>query len=327
MPFRFWLPSILLIYYCNVDKHVCAVITEKEGLRGPEIINAKGNVMMRETKASDGVNSDLQNHDSDMMTRMNNMEKNINELMKSVNDILQMNTKIQNNLINVKEELDSRIGHANEQLNDYLNGKFEELENKLNMCDESVVNVSHRILRRDMNPSTLEEKVLNVERATSLLAISKIKLADLTYMIHCDSNIEDGAESHMDACLQARVAELYNDFNEVLDFHVMLVDGAGPHEGRVEIVYRGQHGTICDIFWNNYKNTNVLCKMLGYEAGGYPLMGSHFGDGTGEILLDKVECTGEEGSLLGCKHRGISGYDDVSSHCHHGRDAGVRCYT
>ena len=250
--------------------------------------------------------------------------------MKSVNDILQINTKIQDNLINVKEEIDSKIGHAIDQLNGHLNDKFEKMENKLNIigrCDESVVNVSHRILRRDMNPSTLEQKVLNVERATSLLAISKIKPADLMYTIHCDGHIEDDAESHMDACLQARVEELYNDFNEVLDFHVMLVDGAGPHEGRVEIVYRGQHGTICDYYWNNYRNGNVLCKMLGYEAVDYQYIGSYFGNGTGEILLDKVECTGEEGSLLGCKHRGIKGYDDVSSYCHHGRDAGVKCNT
>ena len=90
MPFRFWLASILLIYYCNVDKHECAVITQKEGLwfkeneqqnteQWPEIINTERKLMMRETKASDGVDSDPQNHDSDMLTRMNNMEKNMNE--------------------------------------------------------------------------------------------------------------------------------------------------------------------------------------------------------------------------------------------------------
>ena len=356
MSLRFMLACILLIYNYYMNKHVCSAIIEKEGLwfmdepqnteQWPKVINIERKVMMRETKASDGVDSGLQNHDSEMVTRMNNMEKKMNELMKSMNDILQIKTEIQKNI-------DSKIDHAMAQINDkfgvntenqkksinvqiqldskidQLYNKFENLENKLKVqgnCDESVVNESHGMHRRDMNPSTLEQKVRNVERATSLLAISKIKLADLPYTMHCDSHTEDGAESHMEACIQTRIEKLYDDFNDVLDFHVMLVGGAEQRKGRVEIVYRGQHGTICDYNWD-YNDAKVVCKMLGYENGGYPVSGSHYGNGTGEILLDKVECTGEEASLLGCKHRGIKGYDDVGTYCHHGRDAGVMCYT
>ena len=133
----------------------------------------------------------------------------------------------------------------------------------------------------------------------------------------------------MEACIQTRVEELYNDYNDVLDFHVMLVDGAGPHEGRVEIVYRGEHGTICDSYWGK-TDARVVCKMLRYENGGYPygrfpFVSSPFGNGTGEILLDEMDCTGDEGSLLGCKHRGINRYADVDCYCKHDRDAGVKC--
>ena len=261
-----------------MDEDVFAVITETEGLwfkeneqqnTEPEVINTERNLMIRKKKATDRVDSDVQNHDSDMLTRINKMEKNMNELMKSVNDILQINTKIQTKLISVQEKLDSKIHHVIDQLND----KFEILENKL---DKSVVNTSHGM-------HTLEQKVHNIESAASLLAISKIRPADLPYTMHCDSTIEGGAQSHMEACVQTRVAKLYDDFNDVLDFHVMLVNGAGPHEGRVEIVYRGQHGTICDTLWD-YREATVVCKMLGYGRGGYPYRGSRFGNGTGKYF-------------------------------------------
>ena len=295
------------MYFYIADKHMYALITEKEGLWIKEnkkqnteqwsgAMNNKRTVMMQLEKASDSV-------DSGILSRITNMEK-------YMNNIYQINK-------------DNRM-----QLNK-LDKKIDALENKLNILvkrDESVVNTNHEPHRRDMNPNALEQNIRDVKRAASLLAISNIKLEDLPYTIHCDSNIEGGAESHMDGCIQTRLEELYNDYNDVLDFHVMLVDGPTPNKGRLEIIYRGQHGTICDHYWG-YNDARVACKMLGYEKGGYAYTGSHFGNGTGEILLDKIECTGEESSLLGCTHRGIKGYDDVGSYCHHGRDAGVKCYT
>ena len=46
-----------------------------------------------------------------------------------------------------------------------------------------------------------------------------------------------------------------------------------------------------------------------------------FGAGTGAILLDSVECTGTESTLLSCPNEGIGFHD-----CDHFEDAGVRCY-
>ena len=45
-----------------------------------------------------------------------------------------------------------------------------------------------------------------------------------------------------------------------------------------------------------------------------------FDGGTGFILLDNVQCTGNESSLSQCPHDGIGIHD-----CDHSEDAGVKC--
>ena len=45
---------------------------------------------------------------------------------------------------------------------------------------------------------------------------------------------------------------------------VELVGGDG-NSGRVELVYNGVRGTICDDQWDN-RDARVICRMMGYRS-------------------------------------------------------------
>ena len=100
------------------------------------------------------------------------------------------------------------------------------------------------------------------------------------------------------------------------------MDGSYSYEGRVEIFYQGQWGTICDDLWD-IQDANVVCRQLGFTAAVSALSaGDRFPVGVGEILLDDLECSGDESSLTDCTHAGWG-----TDNCGHSEDAAVICST
>lgn len=43
---------------------------------------------------------------------------------------------------------------------------------------------------------------------------------------------------------------------------IRLVDGKVPNEGRLEVLYHGRWGTVCDDLFDT-TNAKVVCRMLG----------------------------------------------------------------
>jgi hypothetical protein len=89
--------------------------------------------------------------------------------------------------------------------------------------------------------------------------------------------------------------------------------------GRVEVLYRGQWGTICDHKWD-INDAKVVCHQLGYKYGLRALQKGQVPSGTGQIWLKDVECNGVEKNLTSCPHKGWGNH-----YCSHHQDAGVDC--
>ena len=101
--------------------------------------------------------------------------------------------------------------------------------------------------------------------------------------------------------------------------YVGLIGGSSDNEGRVEVNFNGEWGTVCDDFWST-NDANVACRQLGFGTAVSVENRAAFGQGSGTIWLDNLQCSGSETDLFSCPHNGPG-----SHNCGHSEDAGVVC--
>ena len=105
----------------------------------------------------------------------------------------------------------------------------------------------------------------------------------------------------------------------LIDALVRLVNGPTQYEGRVEVYHNGEWGTVCDDYWD-FNNAQVVCRQLGFGQAIAARSQAYYGEGSGQIWLDNVNCVGTELNIGDCSHRGWG-----IENCGHYKDAGVRC--
>ena len=80
---------------------------------------------------------------------------------------------------------------------------------------------------------------------------------------------------------------------------VRLANGS-YNAGRVELYYNGAWGTVCDGHWD-INDAQVVCRQLGFRYALDAYQSAYYAQ---MILLDHVNCLGNEPSLFSCRHGG-----------------------
>jgi len=108
----------------------------------------------------------------------------------------------------------------------------------------------------------------------------------------------------------------------ILDATIRLTGGINQLEGRVEILYQGIWGTICDDGWDDI-DASVVCKELGYLNGTTTNAARYIQTGPAylPVWLSQVTCLRNERKLSYCRHNGAGNVGN----CSHTQDVGVQC--
>ena len=77
---------------------------------------------------------------------------------------------------------------------------------------------------------------------------------------------------------------------------------------------------MCKHQYHSWLRDMTFVCFLCVFSGGKAWQKSHYGQGSGSIWLDDVDCTGDEDDVFLCQHRGWG-----IGNCGHNEDAGVSC--
>lgn len=108
------------------------------------------------------------------------------------------------------------------------------------------------------------------------------------------------AKSFIECVLSGIIINLITSSSGIENGFMELFGGHIPGTGHVKIFNDGKWGAVCDDGWV-LANANVVCRTLGFQFALGHSTQSWFGEADIEILLDDVQCYGDEETLLDCK--------------------------
>uniref|UniRef100_A0A673KL73 SRCR domain-containing protein n=1 Tax=Sinocyclocheilus rhinocerous TaxID=307959 RepID=A0A673KL73_9TELE len=100
-----------------------------------------------------------------------------------------------------------------------------------------------------------------------------------------------------------------------------LVDGNSRCAGRVEVLHRGQWGTVCDDSWD-LADAAVVCRELDSLPMPPPFVlgAAAFGKGDAQMWTQEIQCRGNESQIHLC-----STSPSHKNNCSHDKDVGLLC--
>ena len=87
----------------------------------------------------------------------------------------------------------------------------------------------------------------------------------------------------------------------------------------MEVYHNDEWGRVCGNGWD-FNDAQVVCSELGFGPAIATRHNAFYGQGSGEIWLDDLNCVGTERSIVDCSHGGWG-----IGNCNHSEDAGVNC--
>ncbi|XP_052775111.1 uncharacterized protein LOC128213450 [Mya arenaria] len=167
----------------------------------------------------------------------------------------------------------------------------------------------------ECGPISVENgEIVDISADGSILAITcNFGSVYETLEVHCINGTWNGTSN----CEIAGYPLLVRD--------IRLADGNGPFDGRVEIFVGDTWGTICSDGFDML-DADFLCQTLQRKyisfpsrAGGF-LTNAFYGEGTGPVYMDRLDCTAVGGNDLShC-------YYVVNNTCTHSQDIAVVCH-
>ncbi|XP_051784760.1 deleted in malignant brain tumors 1 protein-like [Erpetoichthys calabaricus] len=133
-----------------------------------------------------------------------------------------------------------------------------------------------------------------------------------------------GNESSLQDCSHSVMSESVNVSGSVgvlcSEHHRVRLAGLSSQcAGRVEVYHWATWGTVCDKSWD-LVDAKVVCRQLGCGTAVRAAVSAEFGEGSGPVWLDDVNCHNYDFTLWDCPSA-----DWGESKCLHRRDAGVVC--
>ncbi|EDO37716.1 predicted protein [Nematostella vectensis] len=136
----------------------------------------------------------------------------------------------------------------------------------------------------------------------------------------------DGTEDSLELCARSNWGDVKCRSSQVagVPVAVRLRSGVQTWEGRVEVRRSygddiERWGSVCDDGFGLVEG-NVVCRSLGYGTARRVFHDAWYGQSTGKVYMDDVECSGKEKDISECQHK-----MEWQGNCNHFEDVSLIC--